>query len=553
MDAAADPIFLDAVRALCAAQDEREFIDRLLRDLRILLRCGGCSFSVPDAAGENLLLNSIEEGLLGKPIPVPRPNGFVWQTFLEKRIIRIDEAANHPAHFSIRQHGGHSTRALLSVPLLIGDRCVGVVQAVNPEGRSSFSDDDATLAQGFASLVAVTLERIHQRAEQLRTERELAAEATRSEAARKIQASLLPQPRVTLRGWSVEFFHRQAEKLGGDFFFHHEIEAGRHLLVVGDAEGHDLPAALVMVAAQALISASVGRIPAMGLAAWVQSLADDLLKSRRVDDENGVSFAATFFHLRAVGPAEIVVCGQEPPWCETPGGWARLAVRPAPPLGRDSFPLPDVCSGGIHGFPRILFFTDGFTDALRTARTATVRSWLSSPDASADALREIVSHSHSPRDDITACLIEKTSAFPQDVTLTSIDTVLREGREWAISVAAYFGIGDSAQRRLVTAVDELLANIITHAFQNRRFPGQSIALHAGTESRAGVIEILHNGSGLTDDEIARIDAHRNQLSGGRGIAFIREAFPDAHFTAEGKTYRITLPIPLPEPLPTSLR
>jgi serine phosphatase RsbU (regulator of sigma subunit) len=82
--------------------------------------------------------------------------------------------------------------------------------------------------------------------------------------ARRIQHASLPKEVPELEGWEITPHYQPAREVGGDFYDFHPLSEGRLGLVVGDATGHGVPAALVMsttcgmlqVAAQALASSS---------------------------------------------------------------------------------------------------------------------------------------------------------------------------------------------------------------------------------------------------------------------------------------------------------
>ena len=75
-------------------------------------------------------------------------------------------------------------------------------------------------------------------------ERELAEQEL--EVARTIQQANLPKEVPTLEGWKIAPFYRPAREVGGDFYDFHYLSEGRLGLVVGDATGKGVPAALVM-------------------------------------------------------------------------------------------------------------------------------------------------------------------------------------------------------------------------------------------------------------------------------------------------------------------
>jgi serine phosphatase RsbU (regulator of sigma subunit) len=63
---------------------------------------------------------------------------------------------------------------------------------------------------------------------------------------RSIQQASLPKEVPQLEGWQIASFYRSARQVGGDFYDFHPLSGGRLGLVVGDATGKGVPAALVM-------------------------------------------------------------------------------------------------------------------------------------------------------------------------------------------------------------------------------------------------------------------------------------------------------------------
>jgi serine phosphatase RsbU (regulator of sigma subunit) len=86
--------------------------------------------------------------------------------------------------------------------------------------------------------------------------------------ARSIQQASLPQEVPELEGWQISPFYQPAREVGGDFYDFHLLSDGRLGVVVGDATGEGVPAALVMsttcgmlqLAAGALDSSSPGEV-----------------------------------------------------------------------------------------------------------------------------------------------------------------------------------------------------------------------------------------------------------------------------------------------------
>jgi serine phosphatase RsbU (regulator of sigma subunit)/predicted ester cyclase len=86
--------------------------------------------------------------------------------------------------------------------------------------------------------------------------------------ARRIQQASLPKEVPALEGWQITPFYQPAREVGGDFYDFHLLSEGRLGLVVGDATGKGVPAALVMsttcgmlqAVSQALDSSSPGEV-----------------------------------------------------------------------------------------------------------------------------------------------------------------------------------------------------------------------------------------------------------------------------------------------------
>jgi serine phosphatase RsbU (regulator of sigma subunit)/predicted ester cyclase len=114
-------------------------------------------------------------------------------------------------------------------------------------------------ATGITELRGLGLEQAERERE--RVEQELLV-------ARRIQQASLPKEVPTLEGWQIAPFYQPAREVGGDFYDFHLLSEGRLGLVVGDATGKGVPAALVMsticgmlqLAAQVLDSTSPGEV-----------------------------------------------------------------------------------------------------------------------------------------------------------------------------------------------------------------------------------------------------------------------------------------------------
>jgi serine phosphatase RsbU (regulator of sigma subunit)/predicted ester cyclase len=89
--------------------------------------------------------------------------------------------------------------------------------------------------------------------EQERIERERIEQELK--VARSIQQASLPEKVPDLEGWQISPYYQPAREVGGDFYDFHPLSEGRLGLVVGDATGKGVPAALVMSSTRSMLRA----------------------------------------------------------------------------------------------------------------------------------------------------------------------------------------------------------------------------------------------------------------------------------------------------------
>jgi serine phosphatase RsbU (regulator of sigma subunit)/ketosteroid isomerase-like protein len=130
--------------------------------------------------------------------------------------------------------------------------------------------------KGASTLADLQQERLAQ-VERERVEQEL-------RVARSIQQASLPKEVPELEGWQISPLYQPAREVGGDFYDFHLLSEGRLGLVVGDATGKGVPAALVMsttcgmlrAVSQALDSSSPGEMLERVNEALVPSIPDNM-------------------------------------------------------------------------------------------------------------------------------------------------------------------------------------------------------------------------------------------------------------------------------------
>jgi sigma-B regulation protein RsbU (phosphoserine phosphatase) len=181
----------------------------------------------------------------------------------EKKMIRVDDVEKDKRFFSkADEQTGWKTRALLAAPLLDGENCIGVIEFLNPEGRTAFSREDEELMEYFSGLVSAALVRIraHDAAlERAQVQRDL-------DLAREMQQGLLPQKFPSPeQSPKIELYARldPAKEVSGDLYDFFSVEPGKYCFVVGDVSGKGVAAGLFMAVTRTLIRATAipGRAP----------------------------------------------------------------------------------------------------------------------------------------------------------------------------------------------------------------------------------------------------------------------------------------------------
>jgi serine phosphatase RsbU (regulator of sigma subunit)/ketosteroid isomerase-like protein len=197
-----------------------------------------------------------------------------------------------------------------------------------------------------------------QRLEQERIERERFEQELR--LARSIQQASLPKGVPELEDWEICPLYRPAREVGGDFYDFHLLSDGHLGLVVGDATGKGMPAALVMsttcgmlqLAAQSLDSSSPGEI---------LSRVNETLLARIPPN----MFVTCFYAILEPKSGHLVYAnaGHDLPYLRRRGGAAEELRARGMPLGLMpgmSYEQKEIV---LDGGETALFYTDGLVEA----------------------------------------------------------------------------------------------------------------------------------------------------------------------------------------------
>ncbi len=142
-----------------------------------------------------------------------------------------------------------STHSEVAIPLLVGQRLVGVFTASHPD-LDAFPRQQIRLLQALCDHIAVAIDNAH-RFRSERAERE--AMNREAEEARAIQQALLPKASPYIPGFAVSGLSISARAIGGDWYDFIPFPDGRWGLVLADVSGKGTAAALLMSATRGML------------------------------------------------------------------------------------------------------------------------------------------------------------------------------------------------------------------------------------------------------------------------------------------------------------
>jgi serine phosphatase RsbU (regulator of sigma subunit) len=196
-----------------------------------------------------------------------------------------------------------------------------------------------------------------QRLEEENRERERVEQEMR--VARTIQQANLPKEVPTPEGWQLGLNCQPAREVGGDFYDFHYLSEGRLGLVVGDATGKGVPAALVMTGVCAFLG---GVATASGSSSPGEVLAqvNEALLARIPPN----MFVTCFYAILDPESGHLVYAnaGHSLPCCRREDAATELSAR-GMPLGlmpAMSYEEKETVLGAGEG---VLFYTDGLIEA----------------------------------------------------------------------------------------------------------------------------------------------------------------------------------------------
>lgn len=174
--------------------------------------------------------------------------GFLGTVAQSGRAIISPDVSKDPRYFAARER----TRSEMLAPIISNDRVIGVFD-LESDKLDAYSDDDLAILQLLTSQVAIIIEKVRLH-EQVVEKKRIQAQL---EVARQVQLDLLPGSDPKVDGFDVSAYIFPTEEVSGDYYDWVRIFDDQIGIVVADAVGKGIPAALLMAFLRASLRAGV--------------------------------------------------------------------------------------------------------------------------------------------------------------------------------------------------------------------------------------------------------------------------------------------------------
>lgn len=250
-----------------------------------------------------------------------------------------------------------STLSEVAIPLLVGERLVGVFSTAHTE-LDAFPHHQLRILQALCEHIAVAVDNARrlqtERAERLALDRE-------AQEARAIQQALLPKSSPYLPGFVISGLSVPARAVGGDWYDFIPFPDGRWGVVLADVSGKGTAAALLMSATRGALRslAEACCTPGEVLTKLNQLLVNDFPAGKFVTLVYGVldpsSRSVTFANAGHLRPLFIDESGER--FLETERG---LPLG----LGRGDYSETQIA---LSPGSKLIFYSDGITEAVNAS------------------------------------------------------------------------------------------------------------------------------------------------------------------------------------------
>ena len=150
---------------------------------------------------------------------------------------------------ALREDSILKIRSLLSVPMIIKGKMIGILSLFNKESAEGFSDSD----QRLLSIIAAQSANVIENSRLFEEEKKFIQIQKEIQVASGIQKNLLPPEMPDIKGYDIYAVNIPAQEVGGDYYDFIKISESKTALALGDVSGKGLPAAMLMANLQATL------------------------------------------------------------------------------------------------------------------------------------------------------------------------------------------------------------------------------------------------------------------------------------------------------------
>jgi phosphoserine phosphatase RsbU/P len=343
-----------AAQKITSILDLDELIDSVVCEVVHSFGCVEAGIYLHDEARGELMLAGVEgcgQHEKGYRLKVGR-DGMVGHVAGTGRLHYAPDVRNDPYYLKC----GPPTLSEVAIPLLVGDRLVGVFTASHPE-LDAFPRQQLRILQALCDHVAVAIRNAQllqaERAERIIMDRDV-------NEARVIQQALLPKSSPYIPGFVVSGLSVPARAVGGDWYDFIPFLDGRWGIVLADVSGKGTAAALLMSATRGMFRslAEACCTPGEVLTKLNQLLVNDFPAGKFVTMVYGV--------LNPVARTVVFAnAGHLQPLFIDSHGEHFLEVERGLPLGLASGDYSETEISLTPG-SRLVFYSDGITEAVNS-------------------------------------------------------------------------------------------------------------------------------------------------------------------------------------------
>jgi GAF domain-containing protein len=154
----------EASLQLTSTFDRNELLKLIMSSAAELLSAETSSLILVDEETNELVI-AVATGSVGAKAQrrrFPADAGIAGWTLANRQAAIVADPASDARFFpGVGESLQFATRNLLAVPMLVKDRAIGVVEVINKQHDTEFTERDAELATAFASLAAVAIDNAH--------------------------------------------------------------------------------------------------------------------------------------------------------------------------------------------------------------------------------------------------------------------------------------------------------------------------------------------------------------------------------------------------------